>query len=77
MPKIRCELRGFAEIHSTKGRLATVAVDVDVEHTNFVAEGDLHSFSYRRWAHHCTHSAIAKVVIVGHGVKIVREHDPS
>ncbi len=77
MPKIWDELRGFAKICSAEPRLATVIMDVYVEYAGLIAKGDLHSLSYRRRAHHCTHSVIVKVVIVGHGVKIVREHHPT
>jgi len=77
MPKIRHELRIFAKVRFTKPWLATVFMDVYVEHANLMAEHDLHCLSYRRWTHHRTHREIAKVVIVGHRVKIVREHDPT
>jgi hypothetical protein len=77
MPKIRHELRSFPKVRSTEPRLAAVLVDVYVEHANLIAERELHSLSYRRWTHHCAHRAITEVVIVGDGVKIVREHDPT
>jgi hypothetical protein len=77
MPKVWHELRGFTEVHATKRRLATVTVNVNVEHTDFVAEGDLHGFSYRRGTDHCAHRAITEVVAVGHLVEIVCKHDPT
>lgn len=57
--------------------MATVTVEVNVEHADLIAEGDLQGFSYRSWTHHCTHGAIAKVVIIGYGVEIVREDNPT
>ncbi|MGO9405125.1 MAG: hypothetical protein ACLPVW_16805 [Terriglobales bacterium] len=77
MPKVRNEFRGFAEVYSTEPRAASVPVDVNMKHADFTTEGNLHGLSYSRWAHHCTHSAIVKVVIIGHGMKIVCENDPA
>lgn len=54
-----------------------MTVEVNVEHADLIAEGDLQGFSYRSWTHHCTHGAIAKVVIIGYGVEIVREDNPT
>jgi len=52
-------------------------MDVNMEHTNFVAEGNLHCLSYRGGSHHRANRAIGEVVTVSHGVEIVREHDPT
>ena len=52
MPKVRYKLRSFAQVYPAKRRLATVTVEVNVEHADLIAEGDLQGFSYRSWTHH-------------------------
>ncbi len=77
VPKIRDELRGLAEVHAAEPWLAAMPVDMNMEHADLIAKGDLQGLSYCRRTHHCTHRAVPQVVRIGNRVKIVGQHYPS
>ena len=58
VPKVRNKLRGLAEVHAAEPWPALMPMDMNMEHANFIAQGELQGLSYRGRTHHCTDGAI-------------------